>query len=87
MKAVEELSQYFPDYTQKQLPERDYLFAIVSTLKSEELEDLVLEAQKKRSIYEAPEMGDFVEISTTFKEEIDRVLSKKSKCFLSQTFT
>ena len=63
IKEIKEIHQYFPDYTQKQLPERDCLFAVVSTLQSDVLDSLVSDARKKRSIIENPEIEDFVEIT------------------------
>ena len=47
IKEIKEIHQYFPDYTQKQLPERDYLFAVVSTLQSHVLDSLVSDAIQK----------------------------------------
>ena len=79
IREVEEIYQYFPDYTEKQLPERDYLFAIVSTLRPDSLDSLVSDARKKRSLNENPELEDFVEITKSFKEEINNVLTQKSK--------
>ena len=79
IREVEEIYQYFPDYTEKQLSERDYLFAIVSTLRPDSLDSLVSDARKKRSLNENPKLEDFVEITKSFKEEINNVLTQKSK--------
>ena len=79
VKEIEEIHQYFPDYTLKQLLERDYLFAILSTLRADSLDSLVSEALKKRSLTENPEFGDFVEITKAFKEELEKVFMHKSK--------
>ena len=38
IKELIEIHQYFSDYTQKQIPERDYLFAVVSTLQNDVLD-------------------------------------------------
>ena len=39
--------QYFPDCTEKKLPKRYYLFAIVSTLRLDSLNSSELDAHKK----------------------------------------
>ena len=41
VKEVDELLQYFPDYPDGQLPERDFLFTILSTVRPEGLKQII----------------------------------------------
>ena len=76
---AKEIHQYLPDSTPKQLPERDYLFAILSTLCVDSLDSLVSEALKKRSLNENTKLGDFVKITKAFKKEIEKVFMHLNK--------
>ena len=63
IREVPDLLEYFPDYTAKQWPDKNYLFSILGALRGSALKELIEEAKKKRSIYEEPEIEDYVEIT------------------------
>ena len=46
-----ELSKYLPKYKAKQLSNRDYLWTVLTTLRSEQVNNLLRETWDKRSIY------------------------------------
>ena len=48
-KAYSNLMQYFSNYPNGQLPEREFMFSILSTIHADRLRDLVLEAKMHRS--------------------------------------
>lgn len=79
VKEIPELCSYFPDYSEKQTPEKDFLFTILTALRPDALEQLVLEARKKRSVYEQPDIEEYVEMTEHIKEEIASVFNQKSK--------
>ena len=70
---------YFSEYTSKQCPDKDYLFTILGVLSGEELKTLIQEARRKRSIYEEPDINEFVEVTEEIKKEIEDVFTQKSK--------
>ena len=50
VKDIHNISQYFPDYEVGQLPCRKHLFAILSTIKRNVIEEFVRQASSNRSI-------------------------------------
>ena len=50
VKDIHDISQYFPDYEVGQLPCRQHLFAILSTIKGNVIEEFVRQARSNRSI-------------------------------------
>ena len=48
VKDVSEINNYFPDYTDDELPERDYLIAIISTVNTEATQEIIAEAREQR---------------------------------------
>ena len=79
MKEVPDLMIYFPDYTPKQCPDKDYLFSILGAIRGGQLKELIQEARKKRSIYEEPDINEYVELTEEIKKEIEEVFTQKSK--------
>ena len=65
VKDDSELSKYFQKYKAKQLPNRDYLWTVLNTLKSEQVNNLLREALDKRSIYNDREIGETIKIITS----------------------
>ena len=66
---------YFPDYTQKQWPDKDYLFSILGALQGDQLKELIQEARKKRSVYEEPDINEYVKVTEEMKKEIENVFT------------
>ena len=62
VKDDSELSKYFQKYKAKQLPNRDYLWTVLNTLRSDQVNNLLREALDKRSIYNDREIGETIKI-------------------------
>ena len=69
----------FPDYTSKQYPDKYYLFSVLRAVRGDQLKELIQEAQKKRSVYEVPDIDEFIEITEEMKKEIDEIFTQKSR--------
>ena len=78
VKDTEELSVYFPDYGDHTLPERDYLWTIICSVKPKEAKQLIQDARAKRGVNKK-ENQELVKITDKMKEEIFNVVSQKSK--------
>ena len=76
-----ELSKYFPKYKAKQLPNRDYLWTVLTTLRSEQVNNLLREALDKRSIYNDREIGETIKISNKWMNLLENTIDMKSKSF------
>ena len=61
---------------------KDYLFSILGVVRGEQLKELIKEARKKRSIYEEPDINEFVELIEEIKKEIEAVFTQKNKKWL-----
>ena len=79
VKTDSEINSYFPDYEQDQYPERDYLFAILSTLRKDELLQLIKTAKNNRAYSNQSEEDEMVQITNGFRNEIFNILPTKSK--------
>ena len=69
----------FPDYLDNQLPDREFMYSIISTKFPEKLRHLIQEARDKRAIGKQTDDAFIVEIKSEIKEAIMSVLSQKSK--------
>lgn len=70
---------YFHDYTSKQCTDRDHLFSILATIRGSQLDSLIKDNTRKRSIDEQPDMNQYVEITEELKQELSGVFYQKSK--------
>jgi hypothetical protein len=77
VQEIEELYCYFPDYNEGVLPERDYLFTIISTLKPNETKEIIEEARNQRSVTMPEDDNDYIELTKEFKEELFGVMTQK----------
>ena len=71
--------EYFPDYLDGQIPDRDFMFSIIATMFPQTLAELIKDAQKKRSLKEDTENNYYIEIDPAIKSLIMNVLERKSK--------
>ena len=81
VKTDSEINSYFPDYEQDQYPERDYLYAILSTLRKDELLQLIKTAKNNRAYSNQSEEDEMVQITNGIRNEIFNILPTKSKSF------
>ena len=78
-REIEALYCYFPDYNEKQLPEREYLFKILSTVETDAMKKLIKQARESRSIVNQENDDEIIVIKNELREEINNVLAQKSK--------
>ena len=79
IKSNEELCTYFPYYSSETLPNKEFLMGIISTIRPQEIYELIKSARDKRSISGDTDVGQLVKIEKSIKEDIFRVLAHKSK--------
>ena len=79
IRESKELMEYFPDYPEIQLPERDYMFAVVSTVFPKALRKLIEETRMNRTSKNKEMDNDLIEINKEIKEEIMKIISIKRK--------
>ena len=82
VKDCEDLCNYFPDYEADQLRERRFILGILSTLRSDELRQLIKDARKNRSIQENPDEDQLIDMDADKKEAIMSLFPQKV-CFHS----
>ena len=73
--------RYFPDYLDSQIPDRQFMYSIISTTYPNALKVLINDAKKKRSLVENNDDNEIIEMKPEIKEEILVVLSQRSKYF------
>ena len=64
------LLAYFPDIDHGKLLERSFVMSILSTLKTEEMRELIKAARNNRSIASNPDEEEMIEMTDHAKEEI-----------------
>ena len=79
VKDVADLMKYFPDYKESQYPWRTHMFSILSTLRHEDVMNMILNARKNRSLDNQEDDDELVFINKRLYEEIEGVMSQKRK--------
>ena len=79
-KEVEELNQYFPDYNKGELPERDYLWTVISSLMPKETKKLIENAREQRGVSKKNN-NELIVLTNELKKEIFDVKVQKSKYY------
>ena len=67
----------FPDYTESQLPDREFMFEIISAVYPKSLWEIVGKAKEKRSLKEDADKDELIEIGTEVLNRIMSVLTTK----------
>ena len=86
MKETEELIQYFPDYSQSELPERNYLWTVISSVMPKETKRLIERAREQRGVSKN-NMSGLIALTYDLKKEIFDVKAQKSKYSFLVTFS
>ena len=73
--------RYFPDYLDSQIPDRQFMYSIISSTYPNAFKVLINDAKKKRSLVENNDDNEIIEMKPEIKEEILGVLSQRSKYF------
>ena len=79
MVEVDDIKQYFPELEPGDLPERHYLMSVLSTVKKDELKELIEQAREHRSISNKQDVDMMVEMTQAARDQIFNVLPQKSK--------
>ena len=79
IKNHDDFTIYFPDFKEDELPEREYLIAVISTLNTEATKAIISEAREKRSISMTENEGNLVKVTREFREEFRNWSQHKSK--------
>ena len=79
LKDVKTLNNYFPDYNPNQLPDRKFMFTILSTFRFDVLNNMIKNANKNRSLDSKNKEAELVHISNKIYKEIDEVMTHKRK--------
>ena len=75
------MMRYFPDYLDSQIPDRQFMYSIISSTYPNALKVLINDAKKKRSLVKNNDDNEMIEMKPEIKEEILGVLSQRSKYF------
>ena len=84
IKEVDELYVYFPDYSESELPEREFLWIIISTLKSDETKAIINQAREQRSQKASDNSDNLIEVAPEILEKIKLVASQQSKLIITE---
>ena len=71
--------EYFPDYTEKQRPDREYLFSVLATTRYEQLKSMVENSRKQRAKENDLSEDEFIYVDKNILSEIEEVMAQKSK--------
>ena len=74
VKSDVDLIKYFPKYSQKHLPSRDYLYTILSSVHPAETKELLQNALRNRSVYKDRIDDEFIKVSKEWVEELVDVI-------------
>ena len=70
---------YFPNFKPSQFPEKEFMYGILSTLKPDEVRQLVAQSLKDRAPKSQDEKDDFVEVTKELYNSIQDLYFMKSK--------
>ena len=68
IKDSDEYTIYFPDLKSNELPEREFLISVISTINPEATKSIITEAREKRTIIQSEDEGNLVRVTPEFKE-------------------
>ena len=78
VQEFEDLMSYFPDLAPNQLPERKFIIEILSTLRNNEMRELMKNVRKNRSLTNNPEKDQMIKMTSCIREEVMKILPQKS---------
>ena len=70
VKDVPELVQYFPDFEDDELPDRSFMWTVLSTLRYSQCKQLINEARTARSKKSETNNDELIEIHPEFLEKL-----------------
>ena len=87
IKENDDLMAFFPDLKELQLPEKEFMYGILCTLRPDSVRELIATGVKNRSPTVQEDKGDLIEITKELKDSIMDLYSLKSKYFQQFTLT
>ena len=73
--------KYFPDYLDLQVPDRQFMYSIISSTFPNALKELIGDAKKKRSLIENNDNNEIIEMKPEIRETIMGVFLKEVRNF------
>ena len=73
------IKEYMPDLDEKELPEKEFFFGLLTTLYYQETQKLIESARGKRAITKKEDKEELIEIEPSILKEIKSLMDFKSK--------
>ena len=55
------------------------MISVIGAVRGNQLKELIHEARKEKTVYEVPDINEFIQIIEEIKKEIDGVFTQKSR--------
>ena len=81
IKDIDEISEYFPDLKEGELPDRNYMWNVLNTLKPNSTKSIIKAALKNRSIENEGDSDNMIEIAPEYLEKIAKHRHSKGKSY------
>ena len=82
VKDTPDLMRYFPNYLNSQIPDRQFMYSIISSTYPNALKVLINDAKKKISLVENNDDNEIIEMKQEIKEAIMGVYLKEVSTFV-----
>ena len=79
VKENEDLLKFFHDFKPSQLPEKEFMYGVLSSIRPDGVRELVAQSVKLRSSSTQEENDDLIEVTCELKRDISQLFSMKSK--------
>ena len=79
IKDIDEISEYFPDLKEGELPDRNYMWNVLNTLKPNSTKSIVKAALKNKSIENEGDSDNMIEIAPEYLEKLLSIGIQKVK--------
>ena len=73
IKEVPDLMSYFPDFQANEVPDRSFMWSVVSTLRPEACKELLEKPRKTRSLNSEENKNELIEIHPDFMDKLLRI--------------
>lgn len=77
IKDLEDVRDYFPDLKEKELPDREFMWNVLNTLKPVTTQTLINDSLKNRGLDNEENQEDMVEIAPEYLEKLMKIASQK----------
>lgn len=73
-KSNKTIMKYMPDYSEKELPEKEFFFGVLATLYPVESRKIIDAAYKARNTHYQKNQADLIELTKEAKDELESVV-------------